>query len=186
MNNLTKFVASFSLFIMVIFSLTVFTQGSPLIKVVVNGKEIQSDVPPVLVNDRLLLPMRAIAENLGANVVWDQNKQTAFVNIKENGLKVMKLNSDLTTWPYWEKDGKLYLEYRNAMELLRTVYNPIFNPISYSQANNILTIGNKTVNIQTEYMDGYRVLNLTELRRLYYINYEWDSEQANLTILDWE
>jgi len=44
--------------------------ANPL-KLVVNSKEIQSDVAPQLINDRTMVPLRWVAEALGANVEWD-------------------------------------------------------------------------------------------------------------------
>ncbi len=40
------------------------------IDVIVNGKPLELDVAPVIVNDRTMVPMRAIFEALGANVTW--------------------------------------------------------------------------------------------------------------------
>ena len=41
------------------------------IKLIVNGNEIHPDVPPQIVDGRTLVPARALAEALGANVEWD-------------------------------------------------------------------------------------------------------------------
>lgn len=41
------------------------------IKLVVNGQEIQCDVPPQNINGRVLVPARFVAESLGASVTWD-------------------------------------------------------------------------------------------------------------------
>lgn len=40
------------------------------ITVNVNGEVLQTDVAPQIVNDRTMLPMRAIFEKLGATVTW--------------------------------------------------------------------------------------------------------------------
>lgn len=46
------------------------------IKVTLDGQEIAFDVPPQIVNERTLVPMRAIFEALGAEVEWSQELQT--------------------------------------------------------------------------------------------------------------
>jgi len=46
------------------------TVGASDITAVYNGEMIWFDTPPMMVNDRVMVPMRAIFENLGANVEW--------------------------------------------------------------------------------------------------------------------
>ena len=47
------------------------------IKIVVNGEYVFPDSDPVIVNDRTLVPIRAIGEKLGYNVWWNGEKRTA-------------------------------------------------------------------------------------------------------------
>ncbi|TDA70332.1 MAG: copper amine oxidase N-terminal domain-containing protein [Clostridia bacterium] len=49
---------------------TVALAASPL-KLIVNGREIRPDVPPRLINGRTMVPVRWVAEALGAQVDWD-------------------------------------------------------------------------------------------------------------------
>lgn len=46
------------------------------ISVTVNGAPVEFDQPPVIQNDRTLVPMRAIFEALGASVDWDDSTKT--------------------------------------------------------------------------------------------------------------
>jgi len=46
------------------------------IKVSVNGEFISFDQPPVMINDRTLVPLRAIFEKLGAKVIWNDSSQS--------------------------------------------------------------------------------------------------------------
>ena len=41
------------------------------VRLEVDGQAIQLDQPPVIINDRVLVPMRALAEALDADVTWD-------------------------------------------------------------------------------------------------------------------
>jgi N-acetylmuramoyl-L-alanine amidase len=45
------------------------------IEIYINDEKIESDVPPVIVNDRTLAPVRVISENLGAEVYWDNDNR---------------------------------------------------------------------------------------------------------------
>lgn len=44
--------------------------------VVLDGKELVFDQPPIMVSDRVLVPLRMIFEELGSMVEWDDNTQT--------------------------------------------------------------------------------------------------------------
>ena len=46
------------------------------IKVKIDGQQIAFDVPPQLINDRTMVPLRAIFEALGATVLWDGETRT--------------------------------------------------------------------------------------------------------------
>jgi len=56
----------------------VFAEPIP-VRVNVNGSELILDQPAVIVNDRTLVPIRAISEELGANVEWDDAAETITV-----------------------------------------------------------------------------------------------------------
>ena len=43
------------------------------IKLIVNGQEIQCEVPPQIINGRTMVPIRALAEALGCQAQWDGN-----------------------------------------------------------------------------------------------------------------
>lgn len=47
------------------------TINSQNIKVIVNGQQLTFDQNPVMVNDRVLVPIRTISESMGAEVSWD-------------------------------------------------------------------------------------------------------------------
>ncbi|MCC8169320.1 MAG: DUF5050 domain-containing protein [Oscillospiraceae bacterium] len=59
-----------------------------------DGNILECDVPPINVNDRVLVPMRAIFEALGADVYWDGDTQTVFA--ARNGEYVeLQIGSDV-------------------------------------------------------------------------------------------
>lgn len=47
----------------------------------INGKMVQLDVLPQIVNGRTLVPIRAISEGLGASVDWNNEMKTVMINI---------------------------------------------------------------------------------------------------------
>lgn len=54
-------------------------QSKP-IKLLIEGKEVQADVPPVMVDNRVMVPIRVIAESLGADVNWNEEKNAVLIN----------------------------------------------------------------------------------------------------------
>jgi len=56
----------------------------------INGKMIDSDVPPVIVNGRTLVPVRTIFEGIGADVDWDEETRQVAITMdgKELSLEI--------------------------------------------------------------------------------------------------
>lgn len=59
-----------------LFAMAMPIQAQKPIQLWINGKYVQTDVAPVVENQRTLVPMRVISENLGIQVKWDQATQT--------------------------------------------------------------------------------------------------------------
>lgn len=65
------------------------------IKIYINGKQIFPDSDPVLVNDRTLVPIRAVAEAMGYAVSWDELSQTVILKSnKANNVLRFAIGSD--------------------------------------------------------------------------------------------
>ncbi len=65
------------LMILPLFSAIIPASAQENVKVVFNGTPMKFDVPPVILNGRTLVPLRAIFEALGAEVTWDDASETA-------------------------------------------------------------------------------------------------------------
>ncbi len=61
---------------------TVFAQSG--VRVYVNGMRVNESV--IMSNDRTYLPVRAVSEALGADVVWDEETQSVFVTFTEDDM----------------------------------------------------------------------------------------------------
>jgi|GEM_PF-299228 len=62
-------------------------------KLYVNEELVTSDIPPIIINDRSLVPVRAIFEKLGAEVSWDAKDREVFVSYSGNEVE-LKINDD--------------------------------------------------------------------------------------------
>lgn len=66
--------------------------NAPPIYLYVNGREITPDVPPIIINDRTLVPIRFITQALGGEITWDESTYTVGVKLEKNTL-VLKIDS---------------------------------------------------------------------------------------------
>mgnify|MGYP001049093882 CR=1 FL=1 len=68
--------------VVLICGLAAATWADQPIKLVVNGKEIKPDVPAQIIGNRTMVPVRWIAEALGAEVEWDAENRTVIIRTK--------------------------------------------------------------------------------------------------------
>lgn len=62
--------------------------GNP-IKLIANGNEVKSDVAPLMQDNRVLVPIRAAAEALGVQVVWDKENKAVVISKAGSGDKYL-------------------------------------------------------------------------------------------------
>lgn len=151
------------------------------IKILVNGKEIKSDVPAQIIDGRTVVPLRFIAEALGAKVEWDADNNSVIIN---NPYNLLKVNGEQTTWPYWYENGNLYLEYRNAVELLKMGRSATRWNVSYTKENSLLVVNDTVVQVPYITKGDFRAISITYLsfnRNL--IKFEFDPAAGSLTLL---
>jgi hypothetical protein len=67
------------------------------IKLIIDGKKITSDVDPYISNDRTLVPIRVIAEELDSVVDWDNENRAVHIS-KENIHILLRIDSNLVEY----------------------------------------------------------------------------------------
>lgn len=82
------------LLLTVVMAFSVCASAQDAISVELNGQVLAFDVPPQLINDRTMVPMRAIFENLGANVEWIGTHEL-IVATKGVNIITMKIGSNV-------------------------------------------------------------------------------------------
>lgn len=99
------------------------------IKIYINGQVVESDQPPLLIDNRTFVPIRVIAEDLGATV--DYKKEDRIVTIKRDktnilltiGDDIARISSDVETRPAildapaFLRNDRTYLPLRSISEL---------------------------------------------------------------------
>lgn len=61
-------------------------------KLQVNGETVSTDIPPIIINNRSLVPARAVFEKLGASVQWESSSQKVLVSLGGTAIE-LKINS---------------------------------------------------------------------------------------------
>lgn len=87
------------------------------IKIKINGEYAKTDVLPFIENDRTYVPVRLISENLGCEVEWEQDTQTAVV--KRGGTQIrMRLGSRIVSVNGEEREINSAVQMRNDRTFL--------------------------------------------------------------------
>lgn len=83
-----------SLVVLLFVSATATLAGNPL-KLMVNGQEIKTDVPPQIIDGRTMVPIRWVAEALGTEVGWDEHNNIVSINTPDYIPGHPEANSDI-------------------------------------------------------------------------------------------
>jgi len=97
------------------------------IKLLVNGQNVESDVPVQIVANRTMVPVRALAEALGATVSWDSeqgivsvdNSESTRIQALENTLAQTTPDDAVNQWADGVKSRNGALQYALLSEELR-------------------------------------------------------------------
>lgn len=87
-TNLRKMISLLLIIILGIMATPAIFAASSAVSVSVNGDIVSFDQPPIIVNDRVLVPMRGVFEKLGATVSWNGNTQTATAKLGSVEVKI--------------------------------------------------------------------------------------------------
>jgi hypothetical protein len=101
----------------------IFTMGSNIIKL--NGADKQIDSPPVVVNGRTFVPIRALVENIGGTIGYNPDTEEITINYKTMTL-VMQIGNTMATLnntpvemdvaPYISAEGRTMIPLRFVSE----------------------------------------------------------------------
>lgn len=162
-----KFLSGF-LCCAVLCSIFVFTgntiANSP-IKLVVNGNTINCDVPPQIINGRVMVPARYVAENLGASVVWHSDYNTVVVTSNNNAaLNDLPKNTNNAQAAQQQQIKKVKIYYEKVKSATNSVANLLENNPNIEELNAQIKALTVLENELTSWgtLDEYK-----EIKRLY-------------------
>ncbi len=110
--------------------------GSRVPEVTLDGTPMEFEVSPRVEDNRVLVPLRAIFEAMGAKVEWNQATQTAIAT-KDNHTVVLPLNSTQPTvdGAIWELDVPAKVVQQRTLAPLRFVGESLGGTATWDQAN---------------------------------------------------
>ncbi len=104
----------------------------------VSGKEVTLDVPPKIISDRTMVPVRFISEALGAEVGWDDATRT--VTITSPAVEVVEKTYTIIDWEIFKSASKKYQNSLGTIEFKDDVLNVKCETLSTSDAKFNITI----------------------------------------------
>lgn len=122
-----RFIAGLLVGLVLALSVPVCAQG--VIRLFVNGKEIKPAVPPQIIRGTTMVPLRAVAEALGANVAWDD---------KDN--KVTITTGTASIFTQFDRDIDMALDYIEKGAASNFTYS---NELQYNLISNRLVANMK-------------------------------------------
>ena len=94
MMKFLRKICSLCLVLLLLLTMATSVLASDGVTVKIDGEIISFDVPPQIINDRTMVPLRAIFEALGATVVWDGNTQTV-TSVKDDTTIRLTINAQV-------------------------------------------------------------------------------------------
>lgn len=151
-----KKVLSIVLTLVLLFTITHFhVMANDEITVYLDGHKIEFDQPPIIINDRTLVPMRALFEALGATVEWDEESQEAIGTVP--GIEIeIKIGADYVS----VNTVKLVLDCPSqkindrVLVPLRVISESLGVDVQWDEKNNSVIMKNKNI-IKTIESEGF-------------------------------
>lgn len=132
---------------------TVFAQTDEIF-VYLDAVKVEFDVKPQLINDRTMVPIRAIFESMGADVQWDEATDTAICTKDET---VVKMTIDSTTMYIDDQEIKMDVSPviidGRTLAPARYVAEAFGADVQWSEKNNTVVICSQDVYAYADYPD---------------------------------
>ena len=112
------------------------------ITVILNGQKLEFDVPPQLMNDRTMVPMRAIFEALDTTVYWNDSNETVSAYSSVSGTIVLPIGGTTATvnGEAYELDQPAVLKDGRTLVPIRFVAESLGATVGWIDATQTVTI----------------------------------------------
>ncbi len=122
-----------------------------------NGEKVDFDIPPQIINDRTMVPIRAIFEAMGATVEWDDTTKTA-ISTKDGTTVKMALNStvEYINGTAYNMDVPPVIIEGRTLTPARYVAEAFGYHVTWDESTKSVLIGKTTDYTISKVMDGSR------------------------------
>lgn len=131
------------------------------ISLVVDGKDITALSSPIIENDRTLVPIRFISEELGASVTWNESERSVFVQ-KGNDTVLLRIGSNLVQYDngadYDVSDVAPKIFNDRTFVPLRLVSNALGIAVDWNDSSRTVLVDSSRQGDKTEFFD-IKILN---------------------------
>ncbi|MGE4283038.1 MAG: stalk domain-containing protein, partial [Clostridia bacterium] len=118
---------------------------TPLTSLQVNGQKLETDVPPIIFNDRSVVPARAVFEELGAKVSWDGSKSVVTVAMNNTDiLLTINEKNAIVNGKKHEMDIPAKIINDRTMIPVRFVAEALGMKVDWQASQRLITIDNTT------------------------------------------
>lgn len=104
---------------------TGYYNGYKIVKIIIDGEEVKSDVPAMIIDGRTMVPLRFVSESFGAEISWNSKTNTATITSKnaitEKDIETTVRPKLISRKNYSVKDIKNILEF-DYSEKVFTIY----------------------------------------------------------------
>jgi hypothetical protein len=160
------------------------------VRLFVNGKEIAfPDAPPQMINNRVMVPARPLAEALGAMVDWEPGERKVIVTSVTTSTTsaksaTLKVNGKDTGYKFW-------LDENGEPMVLSGVFCMYMLDVLYPAGGSFVpTLGRfypgeqrtEYIEIRVESKDQSRYVSMADAQAKGIVRYTWDSDTNNLTV----
>lgn len=138
------------------------------IRVLVAGEQVTFDQPPVMRNDRVLVPLRAVGEALGCEVHWYENTQSIGIGREGNGLddvvlkvgypRVLSLTTNNVVTKVTEIDQPPIVENDRTLVPVRALAEAVGADVEWDETTQTVTVAPWKVNPDLEFQDGIAIV----------------------------
>ena len=138
------------------------------IQVLVDGEQITFDQPPIMQNDRVLVPLRAVGEALGCEVHWYENTQSIGIGRNGNSLddvvlkvgypRVLKLTTNNVVTKVTEIDQPPIVQNDRTLVPIRALAEALNAKVDWDGEKQTVTVTSNLVDPEWEFEDGIAIV----------------------------